>query len=48
MYERMLIPLDGSVSAEAILPFAEQVAGPLDAEVVPLPFWDPAKAVPKA
>jgi hypothetical protein len=22
--------------------------GPLDAEVVPLPFWDPAKAVPKA
>jgi len=22
--------------------------GPLEAEVVPLPFWDPAKAVPKA
>ena len=34
MYERMLVPLDGSVSAEAILPFAEQVAGPLDAEMV--------------
>ena len=34
MYERMLVPLDGSLSAEAILPFAEQVAGPLDAEVV--------------
>jgi nucleotide-binding universal stress UspA family protein len=30
----MLVPLDGSLSAEAILPFAEQVAGPLDAEVV--------------
>jgi nucleotide-binding universal stress UspA family protein len=34
VYERMLVPLDGSLSAEAILPFAEQVAGPLDAEVV--------------
>ena len=34
MYKRVLIPLDGSELAEAILPFAEQVAGPLDAEVV--------------
>jgi len=32
MYERMLVPLDGSEVAEAILPFAEQVAGPLSAE----------------
>jgi aminomethyltransferase len=23
-------------------------SGPVDAEVVPLPFWDPEKAVPKA
>ena len=34
MYERVLIPLDGSEVAEGILPFAEKVAGPLDAEVV--------------
>ena len=34
MYERILVPLDGSESAEAILPFAEKVAGPLDAEVI--------------
>lgn len=34
MYERILVSLDGSEAAEAILPFAEQVAGPLDAEVV--------------
>ncbi len=34
MYKRLLVPLDGSELAEAILPFAEQVAGPLDAELV--------------
>jgi nucleotide-binding universal stress UspA family protein len=34
MYERLLVPLDGSEPAEAILPFVEQVAGPLDSEVV--------------
>ena len=34
MYKRVLVPLDGSELAEAILPFAEQVAGPLEAEVV--------------
>jgi nucleotide-binding universal stress UspA family protein len=34
MYERILVPLDGSALAEAILPFTEQVAGPLDAEVI--------------
>jgi nucleotide-binding universal stress UspA family protein len=34
MYERILVPVDGSEGAEAILPFAEQVAGPLDAELV--------------
>jgi nucleotide-binding universal stress UspA family protein len=41
MYKRMLVPLDGSGSAEAILPFAEQVAGPLDAEVVLLRVVEP-------
>jgi len=34
MYNRVVIPLDGSELAEAILPFAEKIAGPLDAEVV--------------
>jgi nucleotide-binding universal stress UspA family protein len=34
MYKRVLVPLDGSQLAESILPFVEQVAGPLQAEVV--------------
>ena len=33
MYKRVLVPLDGSEVAEEILPFAEKVAGPLDAEI---------------
>jgi nucleotide-binding universal stress UspA family protein len=32
--ERVLVPLDGSGVAEAILPFAEELAGPLNAEIV--------------
>ncbi|MBI3455945.1 MAG: universal stress protein [Candidatus Rokubacteria bacterium] len=34
MYERVLVPLDGSRLVEAILPFAEKIAGPLDAEIL--------------
>jgi nucleotide-binding universal stress UspA family protein len=41
MYRRILIPLDGSETAEAILPFAEALAGPLDAEVVLLRVVEP-------
>ena len=43
MYKRALIPLDGSMVAESIIPFILEVAGPLDMEVallrvlVPLP-----------
>jgi len=42
MYERILVPLDGSALSEAIVPFVERIAGPLDSEVilltvVPLP-----------
>jgi len=33
MYKRALIPLDGSMVAESILPFILEVAGPLDMEV---------------
>jgi nucleotide-binding universal stress UspA family protein len=45
MYERMLVPLDGSQGAEAILPFAEQVAGPLDAEIVLLRVLEPPSPI---
>jgi nucleotide-binding universal stress UspA family protein len=34
MYERVLVPLDGTERAEAILPIVEQMAGPLDAEFI--------------
>ena len=34
MYERVLVPLDGSRLAEGILPFILQIARPLDLEVV--------------
>lgn len=34
MYKRVLVPLDGSRLAEAVLPFIEQIAGPLDLEVI--------------
>jgi nucleotide-binding universal stress UspA family protein len=45
MYERVLIPLDGSELGEAILPFAEKIAGPLDAEVVLVRVVEPLSAV---
>ena len=34
MYKRALIPLDGSMVAESIIPFILEIAGPLDMEVV--------------
>jgi nucleotide-binding universal stress UspA family protein len=34
MYKRALVPLDGSVVAEGIIPFLLEIAGPLDMEVV--------------
>jgi nucleotide-binding universal stress UspA family protein len=45
MYERILIPLDGSGLPETILPFAERIAGPLDAEVVLLGVVEPLSAM---
>jgi nucleotide-binding universal stress UspA family protein len=44
MYERVLLPLDGSEPAEAILPFAEKIAGPSDAEVLLLRVVAPVTA----
>lgn len=34
MYKRVVVALDGSRVAEGILPFIEQIAGPLDMEVL--------------
>ena len=34
MYKRAIVPLDGSVVAEGIIPFLLEIAGPLDMEVV--------------
>ena len=36
MYKRVLVPVDGSEVAEAIVPFILDIAGPLDLEVVVL------------
>src|SRR5262249_45763626 len=44
MYNRVLVSLDGSDLAESILPFAEQVAGPLDAELLLLRVVEPVTA----
>jgi nucleotide-binding universal stress UspA family protein len=34
MYKSILVALDGSPWAESIIPFVEQVAGPLDLEII--------------
>lgn len=34
MYKRAIVPLDGSIVAEGIIPFVLEIAGPLDMEVV--------------
>ncbi|MBI2161072.1 MAG: universal stress protein [Candidatus Rokubacteria bacterium] len=34
MYKKAIVPLDGSVVAEGIIPFILEIAGPLDMEVV--------------
>ena len=45
MYKRALVPLDGSMIAEAIVPFILEIAGPLDMEVVLLRVAVPAPPV---
>jgi nucleotide-binding universal stress UspA family protein len=45
MYKRVLVPVDGSEVAEAVLPFIEQIAGPLDLEVVLLNVVQPIGAI---
>ena len=34
MYKRAIVPLDGSMVAEGVIPFVLEIAGPLDMEVV--------------
>lgn len=34
MYKRAIVPLDGSMVAQGIIPFVLEIAGPLDMEVV--------------
>jgi nucleotide-binding universal stress UspA family protein len=34
MYRRVLVPLDGSLVAEGVIPFIMEIAGPLDMQVV--------------
>ncbi len=48
MYQRILVPLDGSTLSEAVLPHAERLARALNAEIVllhvdasPAPTFDP-------
>jgi nucleotide-binding universal stress UspA family protein len=47
MYARLLIPLDGSEPAESVLPFAERIAGPVDAEICLLRVVEPMAAIPR-
>jgi nucleotide-binding universal stress UspA family protein len=41
MYKRVLVPLDGSPLAEAVIPFLTEMAGPLDMSVVLLRVLEP-------
>ena len=45
MYKRVLIPVDGSEVAEAVIPFIQDIAGPLDLEVVLLYVTQPIPPV---
>jgi hypothetical protein len=44
-YKRAVVPLDGSMVAEAIVPFILEIAGPLDMEVVLLRVVAPTPPV---
>jgi nucleotide-binding universal stress UspA family protein len=44
MYKRMLVPLDGSELAEVVLPYAKELAGRLDLEVILLHVCEPHRS----
>jgi nucleotide-binding universal stress UspA family protein len=46
MYRRVLVPLDGSLVAEGIIPFIMEIAGPLDMQVVLLRVLVPVPPMP--
>jgi len=41
MYKRVLVPLDGSPLAEAVIPFLTEIAGPLDMSILLLRVLEP-------
>ena len=43
MYKRMLVPLDGSQLAEVVFPYAKELAGRLDLEIILLHVYSPAE-----
>lgn len=45
MYKRVLVPLDGSPLAEAVIPFLTEIAGPLDMSIVLLRVLEPVPPV---
>ncbi len=45
MYKRVVVPLDGSVVAETVIPFLLEIAGPLDMEVVLLRVNQPVAPI---
>jgi nucleotide-binding universal stress UspA family protein len=45
MYKRILVPLDGSKRAEAILPHVEELAQRYDAEILFLKIVEPSRVV---
>jgi nucleotide-binding universal stress UspA family protein len=46
VYRRVIVPLDGSPFAEAVLPFFRQIAGPLDMDVILLRVVPPQAMAP--
>jgi nucleotide-binding universal stress UspA family protein len=44
MYKRMLVPLDGSELAEVVFPYAKELAGRLDLDLVFLHVYSPAES----
>jgi nucleotide-binding universal stress UspA family protein len=46
VYRRVLVPLDGSLVAEGVIPFIMEIAGPLDMQVVLLRVLVPVPPMP--
>src|SRR5512137_586267 len=44
MYERIMVPLDGSNAAEMVLPYAEEIATKFNSEIVLLSVAEPTPA----